>query len=237
MTMQLGLPFSVCCLIRLEFPFSRLIPLLGSHLYVCTHAFIYSYLLNPTWFLSCPHQGQSRQQKYSGLSCFCISDVFSFIPFIMCFIPFLPAKQPVCTSLCSFTATFYPHPCSASTHKCMPAPCREVFYTRYSDSNHIPLTVSQALTLHHATDRAVISLIMLPLPLILLQSSWNQEQTEHCQVSPWYSNSSLLLQKIKIILRNHLHAHFFFPPKQNYFEFWPRTERKRYFLLNLSSLC
>lgn len=163
MTMQLGLPFSVCCLIRLEFPFSRLIPLLGSHLYVGTHAFIYSHPLNPTWFLSCPHQGQSRQQKYSGLSCFCISDVFSFIPFIMCFIPFLPAKQPVCTSLCSFTATFYPHPCFASTHKCMPAPCKEVLYTRYSNSNHIPLTVSQALTLHHTTDRAVISLVM---PLI-----------------------------------------------------------------------
>lgn len=48
-------------------PFPRLILLLGSYPYVCTHTFIYSHPLNPTWFLLCPHQGQGRQQKYSDL--------------------------------------------------------------------------------------------------------------------------------------------------------------------------
>lgn len=50
MTTQLGLPFSVCCPICLEFPFSSPIPLLSSHLYACMYAYVYSHHRIPRTF-------------------------------------------------------------------------------------------------------------------------------------------------------------------------------------------
>lgn len=148
----------------------------------------------------------------------------------------------MCTPLCSFTVTFYPPPYFASTHKCMPAPCREVFHTKYSNSNHIPLTLSQTLTEYHTTDRTVICLIMTLIATspshsfaVQLKSGTNWTLPSFSLVFEQLSASTENITRLK--KSPSPPRPFFFLPKQNYFEFWTRAERKRVFLLNLSSLC
>lgn len=215
MTMQLGLPFSLCCLICLEFPFSRLIPLLGSHLYVCTHTFIYSHPLNPTWFYPAltkvradnKNTGPFLLLHFRCIFLYSIHNVFHSL---------FACKLTMCISLCSCTVTFYPRPYFASTHKCMPA--------QYSTPNTAILTLSQAPTPYHTTGRTVISLIMA-----LIASSPSHSFADQLKLGTNWTlpNVSLVFKQLSAFTENINHlekspfTHFFPPPGKITLNFLP----------------
>lgn len=135
MIMQLGLPFSLCCLICLEFPFSSLL-LFSILTFMCEFTVTTKFhepFLFPLWCFY-PILNEIITD-YNKLFPFCFSFLFSFIPLLIYIYIYIFCLQGSFLHI-SLYYTYI---------KLMSTFCKTVYHTKFSNLKHIPLTLNHLL--------------------------------------------------------------------------------------------